>query len=394
MSKSLLYKSNKSLNKLFLILFVIICFNSGCNYITGGSDNSEPPMALTDITPEKNFVKLWDVKTGKGDSGHYLKLKPLVLANKIITVDANGLLQARNSSDGELIWQKELKKHITQGVAGDDDKIFVSSEKGELIALSSIDGKNLWEKEFTKNILNNPFVDNQSVYLQTTDGTLYSINANSGKLDWEYSIVIPDLTLYSTSSPIVWKNLVIAGFASGKIVAFDKNSGMPRWDYQIAEPRGQSSIQRMVDINADPLIIDGYLYAVSYQGRAVALDLVTGRDLWQRDFSSIGNISASNKHLYISDTEGTVWAVNRHNGSVLWKQPNLYMRSLSGTGYVNNTILVADYDGYIHGLASEHGDFIARTKLSNSGIRVAPLVKNGIIYILDTSGELAAYKLS
>lgn len=364
-----------------------------CNYITGGSDNSEPPMSLSDINAEKKFVKLWDAHVGKGAEGQYLKLTPLLLTNKIITVDSTGYLQATNAQNGAVLWKKNLNQKITQGVAGNESKIFVSSYDGNVIALAANDGKQLWQKTLDRNILNNPYVDSKYLYIQSTDGTLYSLNASSGELDWEYKMAVPDLTLYSTSSPMVWKDVVIAGFSSGKIVAFDKNTGMPRWDYQIAEAKGQSSLQRMVDINADPIIKDGYLYAVSYQGRIVALDLITGREQWQHDLSSISNMAINDKYLYVSDTEGTVWSLNKLNGRVLWKQPKLYMREISGTNFIDDTIVVGDFEGYLHGLAREHGDFIARTNLANSGIRVAPLVKNGIIYVLDNSGKLAAFKL-
>ncbi len=69
------------------------------------------------------------------------------------------------------------------------------------------------------------------------------------------------------------------------------------------------------------------------------------------------------------------------------------MRELSGTNFLEDTIVVGDYAGYFHGLANNHGGIIARGKLGGSGIRVAPLVKNDIMYILDNSGRLAAYKL-
>lgn len=380
------------LNKVSTSLFVLLLL-SGCNYITGGNDNSDPPMKLSVIQAEKNFKKVWSTNVGVGDAGHYLQLQPLILSDSIITVDAKGLVQATNVSSGAGLWKRSLNLPITQGVAGNDNKIFVSTDTGIILALNPKDGSQLWQYALNKNILNNPLYDDQNLYVQTTDGTLYSLASSDGKINWEYKSTGPDLTLYATSSPILWNNLIITGFANGKIAAFNKNNGTPQWDYQIAESKGPSSIQRMIDVNAKPLISDGVLYAVSYQGKVVALDLISGVKQWERELSSISDMAVSKKYLYISDTEGTVWALNRASGQVLWQQPNLHMRKLSGTNYLDDTIVVGDYDGYLHGLSSEHGGFIARIKLSSSGIRVAPIVKNGIIYILDNSGKLAAYKL-
>lgn len=375
----------------FLVIFTVAI--SGCNYITGGSDNSIPPMALTDIKPSKELKKVWQAKVGEGASGSYLKLSPLLLNNKIITVDAKGHMQARELKSGKVLWQSNVEHNITQGVAGNESKLFISSADGALLAYSTKDGKELWQRKLKKSILNNPVISGNELYLQTADGTLYAFEATNGKLRWEYKLLTPDLTLYTTSSPVIWRDNIIAGYASGRIVAFDRKSGMPIWERQIAEPRGSSIIKKMVDITAKPFIYNGILYTVSFQGNMQAINLTNGQVEWTKELSAINDINTNGKHLFVSDTDGYVWALNRYNGRVLWKQKNMSMRDLSGVAYSDNTILVGDYEGYLHGLSPEDGDFVARTKLAKSGIRVAPQVKDGIIYILDNSGNLAAYSI-
>lgn len=380
------------------LLLLIIIFNiiglTSCEYISGGADNLEPPQELTKITSEKELKKIWSAKVGGGDYAEYLKLKPLIIADKIYTVDARGRLQARNNLTGDEIWAKQLNKKVSAGLSGDKNKLFMATADGYVLSLNSNSGEIIWQYELDKNILNIPLYKDKDLYIQTTDGTLYSMSAANGKVNWEYKAVTPDLTLYSTSTPVVWNNLVVAGFSSGKIIAFDRVNGMPKWEYQVAVPQGRSSIARMVDINASPLVDNDILYTASYQGKIVAIDLDSGSEKWQFDLSVINDFVINNKYLYVSDTEGTVWAINKSTGRILWRQQNLHMRELSGTSLVNNTILVGDYDGYIHGLSDYHGGFIARNRVAKSGIRVAPTVKNDIIYILDNSGYLSAYKLA
>ncbi|MFO6383031.1 PQQ-binding-like beta-propeller repeat protein, partial [Pseudomonas aeruginosa] len=76
------------------------------------------------------------------------------------------------------------------------------------------------------------------------------------------------------------------GLASGKVVAVDVQRGLPIWEQRVAIPQGRSELDRVVDIDGGLLLSGDTLYVVSYQGRAAALDVNSGRLLWQREASS------------------------------------------------------------------------------------------------------------
>ena len=142
--------------------------------------------------------------------------------------------------------------------------------------------------------------------------------------------------------------VVIAGFASGKIVALQTGNGREVWEAAVAVPHGRTELQRIVDLDADPVIEQGVLYVASYQGSLVAISLQNGRVLWSRDMSAFAGIAVAGSQVFVSDADSEVWSLDRRSGGGLWKQADLRKRALTGPVIVDDYIGVGDYDGYLH----------------------------------------------
>jgi outer membrane protein assembly factor BamB len=150
----------------------------------------------------------------------------------------------------------------------------------------------------------------------------------------------------------------------------------------------------MVDIDADPVIYNHTIYVATYQGKVAALELGSGKVIWSHDMSSFTGITVDNERVYVSDAKSYLWAFDRESGTVDWRQPQLEARIISGPALINNYVAVGDGQGYLHFLSKTDGHFIARARVSNSAIRVAPVVENGVIYVLTREGYLSAYSIS
>jgi outer membrane protein assembly factor BamB len=98
-------------------------------------------------------------------------------------------------------------------------------------------------------------------------------------------------------------------------------------------------------------------------------------------------------NLYVVDDASHVWALSKSaNGSTVWVQDKLHARPVSGVSYLKDSVLIGDFEGYLHALDSSDGRFIARKKLG-SGINVAPIVVDDVAYVLSSNGILSAIKL-
>ena len=140
---------------------------------------------------------------------------------------------------------------------------------------------------------------------------------------------LPPLMLRRSSTPDVKNDLVIAGFANGKLLAMQKNDGSVTWTQDISHPKGTTDLQRMVDISADPLVQDERVYAASYQGNIAALTITNGNIIWERAVPSYAGFVADHNLLYVASTNGDVVALETQNGSTYWLQTVLQGRRLS-----------------------------------------------------------------
>lgn len=383
--------------KQFLSLSLISCslLLSGCGTFSGvGTDNNPKPAPLEKFAQQLAVKPLWSVKAGKGSGDDYLKLAPAISNGVIYTADYSGQVTATRVDDGRQIWQINTKQTITSGVAAKQNLIFFGTQDGQVIALQSSSGKQVWRTTVPGEVLATPTVTENNVWVKTIDGNLCALAIQTGKGLWTAQHETPTLIMRGSSSAQVAAGLVIAGFADGKLVAYDTNTGAIRWEHTVAMPQGSSIAGRMVDIDVDPFIANGTVYVATYQGNIAALNLATGNTLWEHPISSYAGLTLDANAIYIADANSHIWAFARHNGQVLWKQNKLTARHITSPVLINGTLAVADSEGYVHFLAVDDGHFVAREQVNKNAVIATPLVVDNMLYVYSTNGSLAAYRIN
>ena len=201
---------------------------------------------------------------------------------------------------------------------------------------------------------------------------------------------MPVLTLRGTSSPAVVPGGIIAGFANGKLGAFSLAQGAAAWEVTVGTPGGHSELERMVDVDADPLAVGGALFSGAFQSRVVAIALESGRIGWTKEISTHSGFAVDRSQLYLTDDEGRVWALSPRDGGSLWKQEALQGRALSAPAELDGYIAVGDHEGKLHWLDARDGAMVGRQDLDGAGIQAQPISANGRLYVLGRGGVLTA----
>ncbi len=381
----------KTINKV-LILGCISVSLSACGSFFD-KDNTPTPSPLVSFTSEANVRSLWYTNTGYGIGKEYVRLAPALDNNAIYTADVKGHVAATDKNTGRSIWESFADEGITAGVGAGNGVVVVGTHSGKVIALSELNGKPRWNTTASSEILAAPAVGNNVVVIKTIDGKVTGYSVDNGRLLWTYQQTEPNLILRGASTPLIAGNSAFVGFANGNFVKLSVDNGSLQWQKTLAVAQGAFTIQRMIDIDANPYLYGHRIYATTYQGQISALESGTGQNVWSQDMSSFTGISGDNDRAYVTDAKSHVWAFDADSGTVDWRQTKLEARVISAPVTMGNYIVVGDNEGYLHWIAKQDGHFVARVKVNGSGIIAAPIVDNGTLYVLTKDGHLAAYRV-
>lgn len=350
-----------------------------------------PPAPLVEFQQTVNTIKIWSRGTGDGTDEQYLKLSPVVANQRIYVVDTDGDLTAMDATNGDEIWSKDIDARVTGGPGYGEQMVMVGTGDGDVIAFNADNGKRLWKAEVSSEVLSAPQRAGDTVVARTVDGKIFGLDSKTGRRHWVYDRSVPPLTLRGTGMPVIKDGTVIAGFDGGRMAALDLSSGRLLWETRIAAAKGTSELERLVDIDSEPVIIDGVIYVASFQGQLAAVQMATGRVLWSRDISSYAGFCVDSATVYVTDDESNIRAFDRYSGDLLWKQEKLHGRAVTAPALIGNYLVVGDVQGYLHWMSKQDGHFVARDQVSDERIIAAPVVAGRIVYVFDTDGELAAY---
>ncbi|MDD5112777.1 MAG: outer membrane protein assembly factor BamB [Methylobacter sp.] len=392
----------------FITLILIVIGLTGCaamdavsesvsgisDYFSGGEDNADPPSPLLEFTPEIKIEEVWHEKIGVGTDEQSLKLVPAIGAGKIFTADRDGLVQARDMQTGRLVWEAETDVQFSGGPGLGRDVVILGSSNAEVLALNIENGAVLWKSKVSSEVLSVPVVGKDVVVVRSTDGEVVALDTQTGGKRWGYERNAPALSLRGTGSPLISGENVIAGYDNGKLIALRLNDGKYVWETSIAIPKGRTEIERLVDLDVDPIVNNSVIYIASYQGGMAAISEADGDVLWRNETaSSHSGLSNDFSYLYLTDSESHVWQVDQHNGASLWKQKDLHQRKLTAPMAYQSYVVVGDFEGYVHWLSSSDGRELGRIQISDSAIEAKPVMFDGTVYVYAKDGTLAALRV-
>ncbi|CAJ0945261.1 unnamed protein product [Ranitomeya imitator] len=137
---------------------------------------------------------------------------------------------------------------------------------------------------------------------------------------------MPALSLRGESAPATaFGAAIVGGDNNGRVSAVLLKEGQLIWQQRISEAAGTTEIDRLSDVDTTPVISNGIIYSLAYNGNLAA-------DLLHRGLTT----------------------------------PVLY----------NGYLVTGDSEGYLHWIDAATGLFVAQQKLDSSGFQSEPVVAN------------------
>ena len=361
----------------------------------GGGANVAEPTPLTELTaPAYRMETVWKTDTGEGAGEYVSGFDPAIEGDRVYVANLDGYVVALNLETGKRIWRSRTGNRLIAGPTVAGGLLLMGTRDGEIVALSANTGEREWTAELSSEIIAAPAANGELAVARTLDGRLVALDLTTGKRRWTIERSVPTLTLRGTSSPVIDDGTVYAGLDNGKVLALDVNTGEERWSQAIAFPSGRSELERIVDIDADPLVIGNELYAVSAGGQLASLATTSGRVRWKQSVASEQGLSYDERNIYATDRDSDLQAINRLTGSASWEQDGLKYRELTGPTLYEGDLVAGDYEGYVHWLSADDGSVIARGHVFDEPIRSQPIVVGNRVIVLGAFGEIAALRFA
>jgi outer membrane protein assembly factor BamB len=352
------------------------------------------PMELESFERTAKLKRVWSSDVGTDHDVRYVRMNIGLDGDHIFASDISGRVNAFNRFNGKRQWRIDLDQDLSAGVGVGFGIALVGAYSGEVIALDASSGAELWRTQLSSEILSAPQTNGKYVVVQTQDSKIYGLDATNGEQLWHYENAMPALTLRGTATPVINDSAVYAGFANGKLMAFNPSNGLLLWEKRIAASKGRTDLEKVVDIDGTPQLEDSILYVASLNGRVAAVSRADGRPLWAKEASSHQPLAVSDAFLFLSSSNDEVIAYQASSGLELWVNDQLQRRTITGPQALGDYVAVIDFEGYLHLLNKTNGEFAYRTKVDGDGVDAAMVSVDDLLYILGNDGDLMAYKVA
>jgi outer membrane protein assembly factor BamB len=264
---------------------------------------------------------------------------------------------------------------------------------GEVIVLDAATGAEKWTGKVGAEVIAAPVIGDGLVFVRSNDGRVTAFDAASGQRRWFWSRDLPSLTVRGNDAILLGPGFVFVGNDDGTLVALSEQDGRLLWEQAVAQPEGRSELDRMADIDGTPVLDGTTIIASSFKNQTMAIDGPTGRPIWQRENGGAGRVGNASDRVVVADPAGTVWAIDKATGGSLWSQPGLARRDLTGVAVQGDYAVVGDFDGYVHWLRLDNGQFAARMRVGGDAVKAAPVVADGVLLVQNIDGEVSAFRL-
>ena len=349
----------------------------------------------------------WSVSIGEGNNkAARLASAPVVGAGRVYTIDTVGTVRAFDIRNGGQVWSTSFGTDISRdsnyggGVAYDNGRVYATNGMGFAAALDAATGGAVWTVKPGGPLRGAPTVANDAVYVMSQDNQLYSLKAADGSQNWSSAAALEIAGVFGSAAAAAAAGTVVAGFSSGELNAYRYENGRQVWQDALSRTSISTSVASLSDIDADPVIDGGQVFAIGKGGRMVALELNSGQRQWEQNIAGISTPWVAGEWVFVVTDEAKLVALHRSNGRVRWinelprwdnpkgkKGPIFY----SGPVLAGGRLIVASSQGTLINVNPDNGSFQTQTNIG-AGVSQQPVVAGSTLYILDDRGRLTAFR--
>lgn len=354
--------------------------------------------------------QIWQADIAGGTNKQRLAASPVIADNRLFVVGTDAVVTAFAADTGALLWRasigstgKDYKDSLFGGGAGVDGAVvYATSGAGDVAALNVADGSVIWKVKPAGPLRGAPTIAFGGVYVISQDNQIIALNSANGAVLWQATASLEAGSIFGAGSPAAGQGTIVAGFSSGEVQAYRYENGRDLWEDALARTSMALSVSTLTDVDADPVIDRGRVFALGQGGRMASYELVTGQRSWEISIAGISTPYVVGEWVYAMTDDGKLLCVARGTGKVRWLQQLARFRvetdkkkkdPIRWTGPIlaGGRLIAVNSEGTLAEYSPTDGSLLGSTDFK-SPLSQAPVVANNILYILADDGRLTAWR--
>lgn len=363
--------------------------------------------ALGHLALSETPARIWSARI-PGTSGRTrLAAAPVVANGTLFVMDTEGAVHAFDAATGARRWQistvkgeENRRAAFGGGVSFDGGRVYATNGLGDVVAIDAAAGSEIWRKKPGGPLRGAPSVADGNLYVVTQDNQLFALSAADGNTIWTQSGTLESQGVFGVAAPAIAQGTVVAGFSSGELNAYRYENGRTLWSDTLSRSTISTSVSSLADIDAEPVIDQGRVYAVGQGGRMAAVELASGQRLWEQNIAGISTPWIAGEWLFVVTDDARLIAIARGTGKVRWISQLRAWRdeedkkgAITWVGPVlaGNRLWLSNSRGELVSVSPADGS-VGATIEGKDAVSLSPVVAGGVLYLLSDKGEITAYR--
>ncbi|MGB5076550.1 MAG: PQQ-binding-like beta-propeller repeat protein [Sphingorhabdus sp.] len=353
------------------------------------------------------LTRVWSANVTGANPRARLAASPVVSDGRLYVVDTTARVTAFDANSGAQLWSNAMDvdddgkaSRYGGGVSASGNMVFATNGVGDVAALSADTGTLVWKKRPAGPLRGAPTLSNGNVYVMTQDNQIYALRQDDGEAQWNEAGPVASSGIFGVGAPAAAQGTVIAGYSSGELAAYRYENGRSLWTDTLSRTAMSTSVSTLTDIDADPVIDRGRVFALGKGGRMASYELVSGQRIWEINIAGISTPVTSGEWVFVMTDEARLLGIARSSGKIRWiSKLQRYDNEKKKKGPISwygpilagGRLIVANSRGSIWAVSPSEGTASPLVDLKES-VSLAPIVANNTLYILDDSGRVSAFR--
>jgi outer membrane protein assembly factor BamB len=352
-------------------------------------------------------VRVWSARVAGTTGRVRLAATPVVSDGKLFVVDTDAMVHAFDAGTGAKLWslstssdRENRNAAFGGGVSVEGGRVFATNGLGDVVAIDAAAGTEIWRKKPGGPLRGAPTLFLGNAYVVSQDNQLFALAQADGAVVWTQSGTPETQGVFGVAAPAAAQGTIVAGFSSGELNAYRYENGRALWTDTLSRSTISTSVSSLVDIDAEPVIDQGRVYAVGQGERMAAVELNSGQRVWEQNFAGISTPWVAGEWIFVMTDDARLVCIARGNGKIRWiSQMRAWRDEKDKKGPITwvGPVLAGDRLW----LANSRGELVSASPADGSmgstieigdKVSLPPIVANNTLYVLSDKGKITAYR--